>query len=164
MRLERPAHMHKAKHNFHLPRLSRQIGSLAVWLSSLLTIGCVRGVNFPQAIHEGGRKDPTVDLVGVRTRCIDSQYLQRPHSLLCLIAFASVSSTDKMKTSAVLVFLFSFISFANAFEFFEKRQATNTSSSATSLPTASQAPTVNSSRYDLTQHYCRLYRHASMYA
>ncbi|CZR68786.1 uncharacterized protein PAC_18685 [Phialocephala subalpina] len=68
-----------------------------------------------------------------------------------------------MKTSAALVLLFSCISFVNAFEFFEKRQATNTSSSSASLPTASQAPTVNSSRYDLTQHYCRLYRHASVY-
>lgn len=50
---------------------------------------------------------------------------------------------------------------------FEKRQASNTTasfvSSVTNLPIPSQAPTVNSSAYDLTKHYCRLWRHSSAY-
>ncbi|KAJ0146511.1 hypothetical protein CTA2_905 [Colletotrichum tanaceti] len=37
-------------------------------------------------------------------------------------------------------------------------------SSVFSAPTSVLAPTVNSSVYDLSQHFCRIWRHASVYA
>lgn len=65
-----------------------------------------------------------------------------------------------MQISATVSCLFAWFVCVNG-NFLDIRQASNTTSSAVSLPTPSQAATVNSSAYDLTQHYCRLWRHAS---
>jgi hypothetical protein len=43
-----------------------------------------------------------------------------------------------------------------------KRQSASTSTSSVfSVPTPSSLPTVNSSEYDLSKHFCRLWRHQS---
>ncbi|KAK3937612.1 hypothetical protein QBC46DRAFT_267165, partial [Diplogelasinospora grovesii] len=49
----------------------------------------------------------------------------------------------------------------------EKRQSASTTTTTSSVfvaPTASAAPNINSSYYDISQHFCRIYRHASVYA
>ncbi|KAE9364056.1 hypothetical protein N431DRAFT_489847 [Stipitochalara longipes BDJ] len=45
-----------------------------------------------------------------------------------------------------------------------KRQSGTSTSSVFSVPTPSAAPTVNGSDHDLSQHFCRLWRHQSVYA
>ncbi|KAK3372171.1 hypothetical protein B0H63DRAFT_483993 [Podospora didyma] len=47
----------------------------------------------------------------------------------------------------------------------EKRQtASGTTSSVFAAPTVQIAPNINSTDYDISQHFCRIYRHASVYA
>ena len=64
-----------------------------------------------------------------------------------------------------VIFTLASVYWADA-DILEKRQSSNTTasfvSSVTSVPIPSQAPTVNSTAYDLTKHYCRLWRHSSM--
>ena len=52
----------------------------------------------------------------------------------------------------------------SAHENLKRQDSEATPTSVFVPPTAAPAPNVNSSQYDLTQHFCRLWRHASVYA